>query len=265
MKSALNSNLRVAHGTHPGETGKNNEDNHAVRFYRAGNGDPVTLAIVADGIGGHRAGEVASAIAVQIITEHVAKSDGKDYRALLTEAITRAAKLISEQSKDNLEQRGMGSTCAVALVQGRRLYTAYVGDSRIYLLRQADIRQITVDHTWVQAAVDYGLINAEEARDHPNQHVLIKHLGAKGEIKPDFRLRLSEAETPEQSEHNQGLALEEGDTLLLCSDGLSDLVSAREIAIALDTDNLQKAVDELILLARQSGGHDNITVIILRV
>ncbi len=259
------SELLTAAGTHPGESGKNNEDNYALAFFRAPDGDPVTLAVVADGVGGNRAGEIASSLTVRAITEEVAQSEGTEYVPILTQAIQQATAVLVEHSKIFFEYVGMGTTCAVALVRARRLYTAYVGDSRLYLLRRGQIRQISLDHTWLQAAVDYKLISAEEAATHPNQHVLLRYIGGRVNAKPDFRLILDSAETPEQSEANQGLCLEPGDGVLVCSDGLSDLVSNEEIGEVMKAHEPQAAVEKLIALARQRGGHDNITVIVLRV
>ncbi|MCS6909900.1 MAG: protein phosphatase 2C domain-containing protein [Anaerolineales bacterium] len=259
------SELLAAAGTHPGESGKNNEDNYALAFFRASNGDPVTLAVVADGVGGNRAGEIASSLTVRAIVEEVAQSEGTDYVAVLTRAIQQATAVLAEHSRIFFEYVGMGTTCAVALVRARRLYTTYVGDSRLYLLRRGQFQQISIDHTWLQAAVDRKLISAEEAASHPNQHVLLRYIGGRVNAKPDFRLILDGAETAEQSEANQGLLLESGDAVLVCSDGLSDLVTNNEISAVVREYRPQVAVEQLITLARQRGGHDNITVIVLRV
>jgi protein phosphatase len=265
LKPVKKSDLIVAAGSHPGETGKNNEDRYALHTYQTPRGEPVTLAVVCDGVGGHRAGEVASDLAVQTIVEHVARGDGGDYQSIFTEAVTRASDLIAERAESNLELKGMATTCAIALVQAQRLYTAYVGDSRVYLYRRArdEIRQTSVDHTWLQAAVEHGLIKPEDAPSHPNQHVLLRHLGGKDDAQPDFRLKLADDEPVEQSEANQGLRLEPGDTVLVCSDGLSDLVKGDEIVAVLRKQKPEPAVDELIRLARQRGGHDNITLVVL--
>ncbi|MBP7693365.1 MAG: serine/threonine-protein phosphatase [Anaerolineales bacterium] len=266
LTSAPDSNLITAAGTHPGETGKNNEDRFAVLFFRAPGGEPVTVGLVCDGVGGHSAGEVASDMAVRLISEQIARGAG-DYPAVFTQAVAAASAQIAELAEANLQQRGMATTCAIALVHGRRLYTAYVGDSRLYLYRRASgrLRQISVDHTWLQAAVEHGLIRPEEMASHPNQHVLLRHLGGKTDAQADLRIKLTETETPAESEANQGLRLEAGDTVLLCSDGLSDLVRADEIEQALAGALLQPAVDGLIDLARQRGGFDNITIVVMRV
>jgi protein phosphatase len=249
------------HGTHPGETGKNNEDRYAVANFYGEGGDPVTLALMCDGIGGNRAGEVASDLAVKAVTEAVARSSGTDYPTILNAAITLAARAVYDSATSRPEYKGMGTTCAVALLVGRRLYTAYAGDSRIYLARRGGIIQTTVDHTFVQEAIELRLLNPEEAKNHPHRHIVRRHLGGDPNVKADFRLRLSEAEAPEQSMRNQGVLLDPGSKLLLCSDGLSDLVEPREILQVLNRSKPRGAVERLIKMARERGGHDNITVI----
>lgn len=266
LTPAPDSDLITAAGTHPGETRKNNEDRWALLYFRAPDGEPVTGLIVCDGVGGHNAGEVASALAVDILSEHLARSQG-DYAATFTQAVSAASAEIAARAASQPGQRGMATTCAIAVVHGRRLYTAYVGDSRLYLYQRSagQARQISVDHTWLQAALEFGLIKPEEASSHPNQHVIIRHLGGKSDVQADLRLRLNDQETAAESIANQGLRLEAGDTVLACSDGLTDLVQADEIGAALAGPALDRAVDGLILLARQRGGHDNITIVAARI
>lgn len=260
------SDLRLGHGTHPGETGKNNEDRYVVKAFRATEGgDTATLGLVADGIGGHRAGEVASSLAVDTLLAVFDRSAERDYLALLARAVGEAARVIAERAKSHPEYHGMGTTCAIAFVAGRRLYTAYLGDSRLYLMRKGKLQQTSVDHTWMQAAVEHNLITREEARNHPNRHVVLRHLGDDPDEQPDFRLRLSDDETPEESKQNQGLTLAPDDMVLVCSDGLTDVVEDAVIEQVLAAREPQAAVDELIRLARQGGGPDNITVIVMRV
>lgn len=251
----------VHQGTHPGETGKNNEDRLAVHNFYGDGGEAVTLALICDGIGGNRAGEVASDLAVKVISEAVGRSSGSDYTAILDQAMSLAARSVYESASGQAEFKGMGTTCAAALLVGRRLYTAYAGDSRIYLARRGKIIATTVDHTFVQEAIEMKLLTPDEAKNHPHRHVVRRHLGGDPNVKADFRLRLSESEKPEQSMRNQGVLLDPGSKLLLCSDGLSDLVEAPEILKVLQKSKPRGAVETLIKLARERGGHDNITVI----
>jgi hypothetical protein len=159
----------------------------------------------------------------------------------------------------------MGTTCACAWIVGRRLYTASVGDSRIYLLRGKTIRQLTTDHTWIQEAIDKGILKAEQARDHPNVHVIRRYLGSAKPPEPDLRLRMRRGESDTQAEANQGFLLYPGDRLLLCSDGLTDDVSDEGIRVAAYTPDLEFAAESLIELANSNGGHDNITAVLIEV
>ncbi len=260
------SHLSVVARSHPGMTGKNNEDRYAVSAYRlekAGKA-PALFAILADGIGGHRAGEIAADMAVELVSKHVAASDGKKPLETLEEAIGEASRQIYAQAAADPEQHGMGATCACVWVIHNRLYTAAIGDSRIYLIRNKRIRQVSTDHTWVQEALDRGVIKPEEAPSHPNAHVIRRYLGSPEPPAVDFRLRLEDGEDDAQSAANQGLLLHEGDRLLLCSDGLTDLVQDVEILKVFQKNKLDNVPQALIALANQRGGHDNITVVAIK-
>jgi serine/threonine protein phosphatase PrpC len=159
----------------------------------------------------------------------------------------------------------MGSTVACVLVIDSALYTATLGDSRIYLIRDEAIQQLNIDHTWVQEALEIGVINEEEARSHPRRHLIRSYLGSPDSIHPDLRLYLDPGENQEQAKANQGLPLIPGDQVLLCSDGLTDLVADQEILEILDNKgDLQAQLVKLVDLANLRGGHDNITAILLQ-
>ncbi len=261
-----NSHLTVAALSHPGEVREINEDRYSVTYYtRESDGASVTLAIVADGIGGHQAGEVAAQIAVDQITEDMAEASGDDPVPEISGAIINASRLISESSMRDEALQGMGSTIATAMVVDRLLYIVSVGDSRTYLIRSGEIRQISIDHTWVQEAIKHGILTPEEARNHPNAHVLHRHLGGDRDPIPDPRLRLSAEESDEASEANQGLILTPHDQILLCSDGLTDLVENHEILEVLSEYSSEEAASALVDMARARGGHDNITLVIVEV
>jgi len=258
--------LEVASQSHPGETGKNNEDALSVTSYRLeDDGTPALLAIVADGVGGHRAGEIASRMAVEIVTKRVGESSGHEPVPALRAAIVEAGQAVSTAAEAFPERQGMASTIAVAWIIGRKLYTAYTGDSRIYLRRRGKLQQTTIDHSWVQEAIEHHIITPEEAHTHPHAHILRKYLGGSLEPQPDFRLRLSPGESDQRSLDNQGVVLEPGDQVLLCSDGLTDLVSDQEIDEALLRGTLEETAASLVVLARARGGHDNITTILVGV
>jgi protein phosphatase len=260
--------LNVEAQTHAGMTGKNNEDRYAVASFvlEENNRLPVLFAVLADGIGGHRAGEVAAELAVNHIMQLVAKSDGKNVRQTILEAVTEASNAIAAHSASNENLKGMGATCALAWVIGDRLYTAYVGDSRIYLMRGGRIQQLTVDHTWVQEAIEKGILTPELAREHPNVHVIRRYLGSPEPPDPDFRLKFFDGEGDLQAEENQGVQLLPDDVILLCSDGLTDLVWNDEILETVRTKSgIREASRALIDLANSRGGHDNITLVLVSV
>lgn len=259
--------LTITANTHEGMSGKNNEDRYGVSAYSVSEENSIAslFAIVADGIGGHQAGEIAAEIAVETISQIVAESDASDPTAILENAIIQAGQAIHEQSTKDLAQKGMGSTCVCTWIIGEHLYIASVGDSRIYLLREGQIQQITTDHTWVQEAIQYGIITPDQAKGHPQSHIIRRYLGSKKPTEPDFRLRLDPQENDEEALSNQGVILLPGDKLLLCSDGLTDLVEDDEILAELTTNSPETALQNLIDLANQRGGHDNITVVTIQV
>jgi serine/threonine protein phosphatase PrpC len=258
--------LHIAVATHPGKKGKNNEDRYAVSAYKLSRTDPRSsvFAVVADGVGGHRAGEVAAELAVETISRIVAESNGKQPLNTLQEAITQADQQIYLQAEANLDQLGMSTTSACAWVIGDRLYITSVGDSRIYLRRGYNLHQLTTDHTWVQEAIDSGALTPEQAHNHPNAHVIRRHLGSKQPVLPDLRLRLDPNEEDVEAEANQGMRLQPGDQMLICSDGLTDLVSDEEILGILEARSGDQALNTLVDLANSRGGHDNITVVLLQ-
>lgn len=260
--------LPVVAQTHPGRRGKKNEDRYGVFSYlgRPDGSTPVLLAVLADGIGGHRAGEVAAEMAVEHIGRYAEESDGIVPERVLEEAIEAASNAIYERAQSHPAEQGMGSTCACAWIAGSRLYTATVGDSRIYLLRGSYVQQISIDHTWVQEALEQDLIKPEQVAGHPNLHAIRRYLGSPTPPQVDFRLRLTDQQGAIQAVQNQGLALQADDVVLLCSDGLSDLVKAEEMLAAFRRNRrVEGAARELIDLANERGGHDNITLIAISV
>lgn len=266
MKHVEQAHLPVIARTHPGMTGKNNEDRFAVSaFVQDVKPVPVLLAVLSDGIGGHRAGEIAAELVVNTISHLVASSSGDTPLETLENAIQETSQLIFAQSQSNNDQIGMGATVSCALIQEDRLYTATVGDSRIYLLRGNRFFQLSTDHTWIQEALESGVLLPDQVKGHPNAHVIRRFLGSAVPPHADFRLRLESTETNEQAIANQGMHLKPKDTLLLCSDGLTDLVSADEIQAVLGYQPLEQAAQTLIDMANQRGGHDNITLILIQI
>ena len=268
MIRVTRAHLNVEAQSHAGMAGKNNEDRYAVASFVLEKRDrtPVLFAVLADGIGGHRAGEVAAELAVNHIMQAVARSDGRHIRRTIEDAVVEASDAIAAHSESNENLKGMGATCATAWIVGDKLHTAYVGDSRIYLIRSGRIQQLTVDHTWVQEAIERGVLTPDLARQHPNVHVIRRYLGSPAPPDPDFRLKLFNDEGDQHAENNQGLQLQPNDILLLCSDGLTDLVWNDEILETIRSKpNLKEASRALIELANSRGGHDNITVVLISV
>jgi len=258
--------LHVAALSHMGMVRKNNEDNFAVSAFQLSEKDPtpVVFAILCDGIGGHKAGEVASEMAVNRISAGVARSDGARPTEILRVAFRETNEKIVAAARDNPDRKGMGATLACAWVIGRRLYTASAGDSRTYLVRAGSIQQLNIDHTWLQEAIEKGAVDPAKVKDAPNLHVIRRHLGSEKENEPDFRLRLRDGETNEQMLANQGTPLLPGDVLVLCSDGLTDYLKSSEIlGVMQKTKNLNASVKTLVDQANQRGGQDNITVVML--
>jgi PPM family protein phosphatase len=209
------------------------------------------LATLADGMGGYEGGQEASRIAIETIEQVYGDSHDGGPRSSLLAAFRAAHHRIQEHSAAHPELRGMGTTCTAVVVLAHELFYAHVGDSRLYLARDAKIFRLTRDHSYVGRLVDEGIISPDEAASHPQRHILTAALGAGAEVTP---------ESPEQA-----LSLEAGDILLLCSDGLWSLVNEAEIQAALAAGSLEESCRALISQAKQRGGPDNITVEILRI
>ena len=268
MNRTTRAHLNVEAQSHAGMSGKNNEDRFGVASFVLNGPEktPVLFAVLADGIGGHKAGEVAAELAVNHILQVVAKSDGRHTRRTIEEAVAKASDAIAAHSASDENFKGMGSTCATVWIVGDKLYTSYVGDSRIYLIRGGRIQQLTVDHTWVQEAIEKNILTPEAAREHPNVHVIRRYLGSPVPPEPDFRLKLYSNESDQNAENNQGTQVQANDFLLLCSDGLTDLVWNDEILeMVRSKPNIKDATKALIELANARGGHDNITIVLIAV
>jgi len=264
MNRTQRAHLNVAALSHAGRSGKNNEDRYAIASFTTDDGHPVVFAVVADGIGGHKAGEVAAELAVNYISQKVSESNGRNPLGIIETAIDAASEAIAARSASKDDQQGMGATCVCVWVGEDKLYTGYVGDSRIYLVRDEAIRRLTVDHSWVQEAIEKGIITPDEARNHPNVHVIRRHLGSVELPGVDFRLYLKQGESVDEAIKNQGVRLLPGDVLLLCTDGLTDMVWDDEILHIIRTrSSLKSVAEDLVDKANERGGHDNITVVLL--
>lgn len=251
--------------SHAGLSGKNNEDNFAVSAYSVGptNPTPSVFAIVSDGIGGHRSGEVASEMTVNMISQIVAQSDGLHPLDVFQKGFVAVNEEIVKQAELDPSRKGMGTTAACAWIIGQQLYIAYAGDSRIYMMRGKEIQQLSRDHTWVQEALDKGILSKAAIKSHPNLHVIRRYIGSSEPPEPDLRMYLQTNDNDSRARANQGTTLKPGDVIMLCSDGLTDLVTDSEMLAAIQGHTLKEAANSLIDLANERGGHDNITVVML--
>lgn len=267
MNRVPQSHLPVTAITHAGLSGKNNEDRYAVTAFHLKEGRrkiPQLLAVLSDGIGGHRGGEVAAEMAVTLITSIIGDGDARYPLPMLERAIQSASQQIFERAQQDIRLQGMGATVAAAWVIDNRLYSANVGDSRIYLLRGEHIVQVSSDHTWIQEALEAGLLDPQDMNQHPNAHIIRRFLGSPTPPDVDLRLRLDADESDEQCLANQGFPLSPQDIVLLCSDGLTDLVNDAEILAAFQANPLEEAAQTLLDLALERGGHDNITLVAMQ-
>ena len=267
MKKAEQTHLNIKGATHPGLTGKVNEDRFKVTSYKPDTNrkNISSLIVVCDGIGGHRAGDVAAQMGVSLITEKIIAGDVRHPVKTIESAVLETSEAIHQASLTDPQQHGMGATVAIAWVIGDRLYTANLGDTRIYLWRKNYLVQLSTDHTWLQEALDAGLISDRMGSQHANAHVIRRYLGSKKPPEPDFRLWFFEKELDVDAIKNQGLRMLPGDILLLCSDGLTDLVADNEIQTVLESTSVEEAPEKLIEMANLRAGHDNITVICAQV
>lgn len=243
--------------TNVGRVRTNNEDSFRVI-------DSLNLYILSDGMGGEAHGEIASAMAVDVVAKHCAETEVDPAMTIfadmpsawsektrrLSSAVHLANKSIFDSAQTHEEQRGMGATITTAWIDGTRLSIAHVGDSRAYLLRSGSLQQLTSDHSLVAEQVRRGILTPAEAERSDMQSVLLRALGAHAEIEVD------------SEEHT----LFGGDVLLLCSDGLTRMITEPEIAGTLQAEpDPTKAAERLIDLANEQGGADNITAIVVRV
>lgn len=208
------------------------------------------LFIVADGMGGHNAGEFASRSAVERVVRAVLRSRKKDAAAVLTEAIEDANAFIKNYADHHAQMQGMGTTLVAACITEGRLLAANIGDSRLYLISDK-IHQITKDHSLVQEMVRMGEIDEKDARHHPDKNIITRAVGVSDQIKIDF----FEVE------------LSPGNYILLCSDGLTNMVedSALQTILTNTEDSLTEKAEKLVETANANGGQDNITVIVIQI
>ena len=227
-------NVHVGSATDIGQVREGNEDSYLV---------VAPLYAVADGMGGHRGGEVASSLALETVQELFERQEGT-----LADQVAQANRAVYDRSQSDRSVSGMGTTLTAALVDGDTVHLVHVGDSRAYLVRDGQLKQLTEDHTLVRRMVMEGEITPEEAETHPHRSILTRALGV------DESVQVDEGD----------VRIESGDRLLLCTDGLTGMVPEDQITeIILGSTDPQEAVDRLVKVANRAGGIDNITAVVL--
>ncbi len=238
--------MKISARTDVGIIRSNNQDSYAAGEFQNG----VAWAVVCDGMGGNAGGNIASSTAVKSISERITSAyretmTSSSIKNLLVTAITNANFEIYDMAADNLELLGMGTTVVAAIMTKNVLYVAHAGDSRAYLISQDEIRQLTRDHSVVQDLVDRGEITPEQARTHPRKNLITRALGVDESLKVDFTVE----------------DLEGDETLLICTDGLSNMIEPLDI-YRMVADNPDSEIAEILVnKANENGGEDNITVV----
>jgi len=250
-------NLQLGHGSHPGRVRESNEDYHRIKAYPTPRGT-LQLVAVADGMGGAVAGEKASKLAIETLTEVLggyvtAMQQGREVIALekvLERGFTLANRNIHQAALYDPNLSGMGTTLTAMVFYEGRAVLGHVGDSRALLLRRGELRQITEDHSWVAEQVAKGFLTLEEAKEHTYRNIITRALGTKPQVQTDIR----------------PLKVQPSDIFFLCTDGLHGLVEVADIMAELKGNfDPQAALDYFINLANQRGGPDNVTGIIVKV
>ncbi len=217
------------------------------------NDEKYNLYIIADGMGGANAGDIASKEAItyakNYILDNYIDSSDNEIKNLIQQTIEKTNTKIYEMSIQNKDYDGMGTTIIILLIIGHKMYIGHVGDSALYRIRRNVIRKVTKDHTYVQKLIDDKTITKQQALTHPKRHMITKVVGCYDNIEPDIIVK----------------KLEENDYILLCTDGLYNLVKEKEIyEVITKNDNSKQSCNELVQLAKDRGGYDNISAILIK-
>ncbi len=243
--------ISVRAATDIGRVRDHNEDDYVALGGKESPPGVDALLVVADGMGGHVAGEVASKMTVDGIVqslndqrEEASKLEGNDFGVFLAKVLEDVNQDVWQAAQED-DKRGMGTTCTLAAIRGDQLFLAHIGDSRAYLLRDGELHQVSKDHSWVEDAVDQGVITREQARVHPNRNVITRAVGLEQQPQID----------------TSAMPLADGDLLLLCSDGLNSMIPDEDIHRILTSSGPEEVCQALIDAANEAGGHDNTTVV----
>lgn len=240
--------MRIVAKTDKGNVRDSNQDAYAVGEFS----DEVVWSVVCDGMGGAAGGNIASALAVKVISDKINASYREKMRDasiknMLDSALTAANIEVYDFAEAQPDLKGMGTTVVCAIVRDNQAYIAHAGDSRAYVISDGNIRQVTTDHSMVQDLLSRGKITAEEAEHHPNKNIITRAVGVDKNIEIDF----------------EQIDLDDNDMLLLCTDGLSNYVSDGEILELMSDGKHYAFADRLVQKANSNGGGDNITVVII--
>ena len=234
------------------DLGRVREDNQDY-YYISDSLDEIQLYILADGMGGYNGGEIASRLAVQTAKSYIENNfkeiekDKDSIIQLVASSMEYANMVVYEKSKESEDLEGMGTTLEICLIYNNKAFIGHIGDSRIYRIRKEFIRKLTQDHSYVQKLVKDGTITQEEAVHHPQKNMLMKALGCNAFVEPDVMVK----------------AFLKEDILVMATDGLTNLVPQEEI-YRLARENIETAPKELVQIANDNGGYDNITVVVIK-
>ena len=240
--------MRFAAGTDTGLIRNSNEDSY--RIIPESSRNPCVV-IIADGMGGHNCGEVASRMTVDYISEFIERSGSQlfscpDIGEEIRKQVGEVNTAVFEASLASPEASGMGTTLTMAVIVGTRVTVAHVGDSRLYMACSDTMRQMTQDHSYIEELIKNGTLTREEAERHPRKHVITRAIGSSKDLEVDIL----------------DFEAQKGDVLLLCTDGLTNMICENEIYSIIKNSEPQKACEQLIEAAKTKGGEDNITVIV---
>lgn len=232
--------------THVGRRRETNQDYMFTSETAVGN--LPNLFLVADGMGGHAAGDYASRFTVERVVEYIRQSGQKEPVTVLREAVLHANRLLLREANEDASKAGMGTTIVAATYDGEKLCIANVGDSRLYVVNHKKITQITRDHSLVEEMIRMGEMDKADAKTHPDKNIITRAIGVVPEVSIDFF----------------EIGIEPGDTILMCSDGLTNMIEDEDIKrIVLGQRDIVEQAERLVETANQNGGSDNITVVLI--
>ena len=235
------------------DIGKVREENQDY-YYISDSLDEIQLYILADGMGGYKGGAVASKMAVESAKNYIENNfkdvdkDKDSIIQLIGSSMEYANMIVYEKSKNDPNLEGMGTTLEVCLIYNNKAYIGHIGDSRIYRIRKEFIRKLTQDHSYVQKLVKEGTITSEQAEHHPQKNMLMKALGCNAFVEPDVMVK----------------GFQKDDILIMCTDGLSNMVDQQTIYEKATNKNMEQVPKDLVQLALDKGGYDNITIVIIK-